>query len=152
MTAEQDLVERIQRIEDYISITELKARYLRAVDSRDWDLLESVFLADATFVSLTGVTSQGTAGWLERAKGALEGSWSVHHAHMPEISIERDTATGIWALEDYVGFASGKTVHGYGHYKETYQRTPDGWRISRYAISRLREEWTETVVRPAFGT
>jgi hypothetical protein len=147
-----DVPERIQRLEDYIAISELKARYLRAIDSHDWSLLESVFAPDASVTLLTGAVSRGGAAFAERVGRVLGEGWSSHHGHTPELSIDGDTASGIWAMEDYLGLPSGQGVRGYGHYTETYSRTPGGWRIAATSMTRLREETEEAKVRPAFTT
>jgi hypothetical protein len=71
---------------------------------------------------------------------------TVHHGHMPEIEIiSSTTAKGIWAMEDVLRWPAGaavKTLHGYGHYHETYRKTEDGWRIQSSRLSRLRVDIT----------
>jgi hypothetical protein len=69
---------------------------------------------------------------------------TVHHGHMPEISIEsEDRARGIWVLADYNVFdqapwGSG-TFRGYGHYHETYVRDASaGWQIHTLRLSYIR--------------
>jgi hypothetical protein len=63
---------------------------------------------------------------------------------MPEIEITgADTATGTWAMFDYVEFPpapSGERVglQGYGHYTEEYVREEGEWRIKSLHLSRLR--------------
>ena len=67
---------------------------------------------------------------------------TVHHGHMPEITLTSDTtATGIWAMEDKLWWPEGSPIthlHGYGHYHETYEKGPDGWRIKTLKLTRLR--------------
>jgi hypothetical protein len=64
--------------------------------------------------------------------------FSVHHGHTPEIEIVDDhTATGIWAMSDYLRMP-GLNIVGYGHYHEEYRRCDDGvWRISKARVTRL---------------
>jgi SnoaL-like protein len=67
---------------------------------------------------------------------------SVHHGHMPEITLTSwETATGIWAMYDYVETDNGSIgFHGYGHhYYEAYVKDPvRGWLISTFELRRLR--------------
>ncbi len=49
----------------------------------------------------------------------------------------RDSATGIWAMEDvhiYPGDGPRVGHHGYGHYTEEYVRQPEGWRFKRIQV------------------
>ncbi len=52
---------------------------------------------------------------------------TVHHGHMPEITLLSDTtARGIWAMEDKLWWPEGSPLvhlHGYGHYHETYEKS-----------------------------
>jgi hypothetical protein len=61
---------------------------------------------------------------------------------MPEIELTSPkTAKGVWAMEDVLRWPDGaaiKTLHGYGHYHETYTRTAQGWLIQSSRLSRLR--------------
>jgi len=44
-------------------------------------------------------------------------------------------------MEDKLRWPEGspvRTMHGYGHYHETYERTDDGWRIKTITLTRLR--------------
>jgi hypothetical protein len=38
--------------------------------------------------------------------------------------------------------AALKTLHGFGHYHETYRRLEDGWRIQTSTLTRLRVDIT----------
>ena len=148
--------ERSQAIEE---IKQLKARYFRAIDLKDWALLKSVFAEDvildyraaATDPSganlvpdSTGDILRGRDRAVETIEASLAGISTVHHGHMPEIEITGDaTATGIWAMSDILGFPPGGAVSkmlGYGHYAETYVRTPEGWKIASLKLTRLRIE------------
>ena len=67
---------------------------------------------------------------------------TVHHGHMPEIEIlSPTTARGVWAMEDKLRWPEGspiQTMHGYGHYHETYELVDGAWRISTLTLTRLR--------------
>jgi len=61
---------------------------------------------------------------------------------MPEIEITGpDTATGIWAMFDYVEFPSEQApvgLRGYGHYHEHYRKLDGAWYIASMRLARLR--------------
>jgi hypothetical protein len=145
-------IERLAAIED---IKQLKARYFRCMDTKDWAGFADVFASDAV-MDMRGEMRDGTTegeglttGNHEIAafvRGAVDAITTVHHGHMPEIEItSATTATGIWAMEDKLRWPEGapiSTLHGYGHYHEQYERTADGWRISRTTLTRLRIDVT----------
>ena len=61
----------------------------------------------------------------------LDGVSTVHHGHMPEITLVSPTeATGIWSMEDKIKWPDGRTLHGYGLSRATASRT-EQWRIAR---------------------
>lgn len=138
-------IERLLAVEE---IKQLKARYLRAVDTKDWDLLAQVFAPDAVSgPNERGDVTEGREKIVDRLRGALGAVTTVSHAHSPEIDITSPSAaTGVWVQEDQLwGFPAGTsgTMHGYGHYHDTYVRTADGWRIAATRLTRLRVETTD---------
>ena len=136
MTDGQDDIEAIKR---------LKARYFRCLDTRDWEGWGRVFATDAVLeVPEAEVVEHGREAIVASVSAALTGATTVHHGHMPEIELTGpDTATGIWAMFDYVEWPpseSGSRVglQGYGHYREEYVREDGEWRIARTRLERLR--------------
>lgn len=120
---------------DREAIKEVKARYFYAVDSRNWDLLASVFTDDATFHSASlqrPVT--GRSAILELFHALHDGGFSVHHGHNPQIAFTGpDTAKATWAYDDRIHFSGGESFHGFGHYYDEYLRSADDagiWQIS----------------------
>jgi SnoaL-like domain len=129
--------------DDIEAIKQLKARYFRLMDTKDWDGLAAVFTREVE-IDVTGEgggVTHGVSEYLPVLRELLDGVITVHHGHMPEIDvISPTTATGIWALEDELWWPDGSPLahmHGFGHYHETYEKTPDGWRISSMTITRL---------------
>lgn len=134
-----------------LEISALKARYFRTMDSKDWAGLEAVFApdleADFRAAAVQWDESQltyGAAEYIAKLRPILEPITTVHHGHMPEITIETpDSASGIWAMEDKLWVSEGsplpfRWLHGYGHYHERYVRLSDGWRIKSIRLTRLR--------------
>jgi hypothetical protein len=135
------------------AIEALKARYFRAMDMKDWAALEAVFTTDlvADFRDATPqhqpeMLIHGVKPYLAMLAPTLEKVITVHHGHMPEISIQDDDhATGIWAMEDLLwpGPHSDlpfRRLHGWGHYHESYRREDGEWKIAATRLTRLNVE------------
>ncbi|MBW8482588.1 nuclear transport factor 2 family protein [Actinomadura parmotrematis] len=140
MTRLEDLVHRAD-------IGELLARYARAVDEGEWDLLDTVFTADAEIdLSSTG----GPKGTREQVKAWLAEtlpSWPGRQHLLGPASVSFDergasvrapfTDTLSPSREMVRADASG-LIRGGGVYHHTLVRAPDGWR-SR--AMRLEQQW-----------
>ena len=99
-------MDRTQELVEIEAIKQLKARYQRAVDTKDWDLMRSVLAPDATSVYSDGKYRfegrEAIVTFLADGLGTPE-IQSMHHAHTPEIEITSEsTAKGTWYLEDFV--------------------------------------------------
>lgn len=140
-----------EKIAATLEIHAIKARYFRTMDMKDWAGLEATFAPDlvADFRESTGEPDEsqlthGAAPYVAKLAPILEHIQTVHHGHMPEITIESpDRATGIWAMEDKLWVQEGsplpfKWMHGYGHYHERYVRIGGEWRIQEIRLSRIR--------------
>lgn len=133
------------RLSDTEAIKVLKARYFRLLDTKRWEEWAGVFAEDVRMeVPEADLVLDGRAAVVENVSSALAGTTTVHHGHMPEIEITgTDTATGVWAMFDYVEWPSTGTsgrvgLCGYGHYYDTYVRDGGQWRIARTRLERLR--------------
>jgi len=129
---------------DIEAIKQLKARYFRTLDTKDWEAYRQVFTDDVVIDTSEsgGERIEGADAFLEYLGTALAGTTTVHQGHMPEISLTSDTtATGIWALHDIVIWPGGMRLDGYGHYHETYVKTDDGWRIASSKLTRLHADF-----------
>ncbi len=134
--------------DDLEEIRQLKARYFRCMDTKDWDGLAAVFTDDVE-IDMTGEgagVTHSVAEYMPFLRDAIEEVTTVHHGHMPEITFTSpDTATGIWSMEDQLWWPPGSPIahlHGFGHYHETYERTAGGWRIKTMRLSRLHRVFT----------
>ena len=60
---------------------------------------------------------------------------------MPEIELTSPTtATGTWAMEDWLRWPDGRELHGAGHYHEEYEKVDGRWRITKMTLTRLRTD------------
>ncbi len=118
-------IEKLMAIEQ---IKQLKARYFRTLDTKDWDGYQAVYAPDAVLdcrhamYARNPVTGEavangkvipeaeavvesrlthGAAAIRAEVEAGVRDMVTVHHGHMPEIRVTSPTtATGIWAMED----------------------------------------------------
>jgi uncharacterized protein (TIGR02246 family) len=132
-------------------IKQLKARYFRTMDTKDWDGMRDVF-ADDVVVDTTdsgGNVISGADEFMAFLQPVLQDVVTVHHGHMPEIALTSPTtARGIWSMEDMLRYADGGEMHGYGHYHETYEFAGDTWRIKTLTLTRLRTDFSPAPTAP----
>ena len=149
-------VERLLAIED---IKQLKARYFRFVDTKNWAGVASLFAPDARFTR-SGATSvldpwsgsyhppvpaepdvrTGRMQIVEMIRAAVEHMRTVHHGYTPEIEIlDGHTASGIWAMSDEILDRDHRLIlRGRGYYHESYERGVEGWLIKTSRIERIQ--------------
>lgn len=132
-------------MDDVEAIRQLKARYCRLMDTKDWVAYRQLFIDDVVMDTTEsgGGVIEGADDFLAFLVEAIGDVTTVHHCHTPEIELTAPTtAAGVWAMEDMLRFPDGSELHGYGHYHETYVKTADGWRIASSRLSRLRMDFT----------
>jgi hypothetical protein len=133
-------------------IKQLKARYFRCMDTKDWAGFEAVFAPDA-MVDYTppegnsaNWSASGLANIVAFVRRIVEPAITVHHGHMPEVELTSPTtARAVFAMEDLIWWPEGshpRTLHGWGHYHETYTKTDGNWVIKTLRLTRLRVEQT----------
>lgn len=131
--------------DDVEAIKQLKARYFRLLDTKDWDGFRLLFADDVAIDTTAAGGSVTTSAdeFVAFLVDVLADAVTVHQGHMPEIELTGpDSATGVWALHDIVIFPTGRRLDGYGHYRETYTRTEDGWRIASSTLTRLHQDFS----------
>lgn len=134
------------------AIKQLKARYCRYLDAKDWAAWRSLFTDD--FLSDTseagGMLIRGADDFVAFTRRGIgrPAQATAHQVHAPEIELtSATTARGVWALQDVVRFGPGVTLVGYGHYHETYENIGGRWLIKSSKLTRLRED----IVTPLFS-
>ena len=123
-------------------IKQLKARYFRLMDTKQWQDWAQVFTEDAVLQwgPEESHVFHGRDAIVNGVRQALREATTCHHGHMPEIEVEaEDRARGIWAMYDYVETPQF-VLNGFGHYHEEYRRRDGAWRIHRLRLTRLRED------------
>ena len=125
---------------DVEAIKQLKARYFRLMDNKEWDAWGEVFTQEARLQwgEAEEDSATGRAGIVAAVSRAVGPAVTCHHGHMPEIAVQdADQASAIWAMEDIVQTPE-YDLHGYGHYSDEYRRVDGKWRISRTHLTRLK--------------
>lgn len=130
-------------MDDLEAIRQLKARYFRTMDTKDWPGMRQVF-ADNVVVDTSeagGGLVRGADEFMSFLEEVLRDAVTVHQGHMPEIELTSSTtATGVWALNDIVIWPDGTRLAGYGHYHETYEKAGGHWRIKSSRLTRLHTD------------
>ena len=142
-----------ERLSDLYAIHQLKSRYFRYLDTKQWDLWRPLFADDLLFFAEESVFPKATTpsqtggdNFVEYVSNLLETAISVHHGHMPDIEFQSDhEATGVWAMYDWVDDPDkGFAIQGFGHYHEKYRKGADGnWQIADMRLTRLRTTFIE---------
>jgi hypothetical protein len=141
-------MDAIKRLLIIREIQELKARYFRTLDGKDWDGFGAVFTTDCRFAAartpedLDPDPRLGREVIVKSVRRNVGRALTLHQGFMPEIEVVSPIAAkAIWAMSDIVEFSDGKPfkrLSGAGHYHETYALQDDRWMIDSLKLSRLR--------------
>jgi hypothetical protein len=141
--------------DEFEAIRQLKARYCRFLDAKDADGWRNVFTTDVVVLldmavstggadPMTAVAAEGPESrdtFVPMVLTSLENAATMHHCHTPEITLTSPvTATGFWAMEDWIIFGNGNELHGAGHYHETYEKQDGTWRIRTLHLTRTIQQ------------
>jgi SnoaL-like domain len=140
-------VDDVYRLLAIEQIKQVRARYFRYVDTKNWRGLRELFCENATLHfedSQKGLQRLDEA--MDFVRTALADAVSIHHGHMPEIDLEsEDRAHGTWAMNDELYWPENSrnpfgilSSRGAGYYHETYRRSDGVWRIASLRLTRLR--------------
>jgi hypothetical protein len=149
MSAAVDFASLVDELKSREEIKELKAKYCRFVDTKQWDRLAALFDEKASFEGFGSAPNGADAAtFVLGVSTRMVSATTVHHCHTPEIVFENaNEARGLWAMEDYVQFAPGTVVveangspgfRGFGHYEERYLRRDGRWRLLSLRLTRIR--------------
>jgi hypothetical protein len=101
-------------VDDIEAIKQLKARYFRTMDTKDWDAMREVFTDDVVMDTTAsgGNVITGAEQCIAFLREAIGDVVTVHHGHTPEIELKSPTtAVGIWAMEDMLRWPGGRGLH-----------------------------------------
>jgi 3-phenylpropionate/cinnamic acid dioxygenase small subunit len=125
----------LQEISDRLEISDLLTRYTRAIDAKDFELLDTCFTPDA-FVDYT--SSGGIKGaypevraWLAKALAPFPAM--MHFVGNSSVELDGDQAkTRTYVINPMAVAADGGSRHAFtvdAHYDDKLVRTSEGWRI-----------------------
>jgi len=124
----------VQEVADKLEIQELLFRYARAVDTKDWELLEAVFTPDAhlDYTSAGGPAAgrDEVVAWLARSLALLP--VTQHYITNLEIELDGDRARvrAMFYNPMQLPGMTDMSACG-GNYLHEVVRTPAGWRSER---------------------
>ena len=148
MTSDTDL----RTLLDERAILQVVTRYARALDTKNFALLDDVFLADATGDLASPTTLVGVDAIRARIRAALEHlDESQHLLGNHEIEVDGDTATHRCYLQaQHVRHAAvgGPNYIVAGRYEDRFVRTEAGWRIAHRALIVMWMDGNRAVVYP----
>ncbi len=138
-------IERIKRV---------KYAYLRCLDQKDWEGIAELLLPDAVAEYSGGNYSYAGRDEIVRFISTNMGSESFHSSHRvhhPEIDINGDAATAVWALEDTIVDSEwGFVLFGAAFYDDSFRKVDGRWLIERTAYRRSFEAMVPTASVPGF--
>lgn len=126
---------------DKEAIERLKYRYLRALDTKDWDTFADTLTDDVTGDYGDRLHFTNRTELVEYMRSSLgPGVITEHRVTHPEITVDGDQASAVWYLQDRVIVTEFNfMLIGAGFYNDTYRRTPEGWKISATGYDRTYE-------------
>lgn len=145
----EDLMKRVQRLEDIEAIKSLQAKYWRCLDTKEWDEMGECFPPKFhTFLNNGRVVydhyegDDGLRKYYEDNMPA-EAMISQHNGHTPEIVVAEDgkTAHAKWYLHDFlIIHPTNYNVRGTAIYDIDYGKFDGVWLITDIGYQRIYEE------------
>ncbi len=129
-------------VSDRLALSDVLDAYARGIDTKDFALVQSLFTDDAALDYTAFGGPKGTAAkvfdWIANAVTAFP--MTQHHITNRVFSIDGDEATSTADLLAVMGMGSGdgklNMMFTGGIYKDTFQRTAQGWKISQRVCDR----------------
>jgi hypothetical protein len=106
-----DLATLVREERDVREISQLKYRYLRTLDTKDWDGFEQCFVPEATgdYNGLVFDDRSALVGYMRANLG--EGLVTLHQAHHPEIEVDFEATYNLGDLPGFQLKGPGEHTH-----------------------------------------
>lgn len=131
-------------VKDRLAIYELKARYCRLLDTKQWDEWAQLFTPDYVLdVSAAGggAPIHGRDAAMASVLASIGQAVTAHQVHFPEITLNGDEALAVFPMQDRVIFGAGRpSITGYGHYHDRLVRRDGEWKIAALKLTRLHTD------------
>lgn len=135
-------------------IKRLKYRYLRYLDGKEWAAFTETLSPGITakYGKFVFDNRDDLVAFMRKHMGRNE-FLTEHFAGHPEITVDGDTAHGLWRLSDTVLIpAENVMMRGSAEYEDEYARDEDGrWRITRTGYERTYEYVVKLEDLPSFA-
>jgi ketosteroid isomerase-like protein len=130
-----ELLERLRELEDRQALASLMNRYVAAVDAFDWEAWGACWAPDAIADFGRSGALEGRDAIVEAARARQDGYEGMQHLIAnAEFDVTGDSAEGYGNLL----FSAAKPRQAIcGKYRWEFERTTDGWRITRAQLKRL---------------
>jgi len=134
----------LQQLIDEKAIVEVMNAYTRALDTKNWELLESTMAPDGTadFGDLAGVgtldSPQALVELCRRSFRNLRATQHLQGNYVVKIDGESAKAScNIQASHFQEGLPGGETFFVFARYQDRFVRTPEGWRIKHRRLETI---------------
>ncbi|NGY03936.1 nuclear transport factor 2 family protein [Solimonas terrae] len=147
------------RIATQLAIMQVKARYCRFLDTKNWTEYAALFTDDFELDVSEGSSLpviRGRDAALTQIRASIGDARTAHQVHTPEIEFVGDNeARVIWAMQDRVLFGAEHAARvglagltGYGHYHERYVRQNGVWKLAASRLTRLHLDLQPVAAKP----
>lgn len=132
---------RLQQLEDFKAICDLKHRYFISCDRHDVPAVRECFAPVGAVIEFEGFPrceSRDQLVEMMNSFGGREGFFTMHHGHNPQIDFSgKDTASGVWALYfSSIHIGTRQLTQIAGEYHEEYVRIDRRWYIQTSSFKR----------------
>ncbi|NBA98352.1 nuclear transport factor 2 family protein [Pseudomonas sp. R5(2019)] len=125
-------------------IKQLKARYFRAIDTCNIELLQGMLTEDVT-LSFKSPAYEFHVNGLGDALDFYRTSFTktrlaTHNGHTPEIEVDGDQAKALWYLSYvFINLEENTHMHGSAIYQDRYVKHGERWMIAETGYETLLE-------------
>lgn len=138
-------------LDDVMAIEQLKYRYLRCVDLHLWDELAETLAEDVSASYGERLSYDSRDDVVRGLSGQMNDIVTEHRVTHPEITVDGDSATGRWYLQDRVIVpAYSVMIIGAAFYDDAYERRDGRWVITRTGYTRTYEATMDLKDVPSF--
>ena len=123
---------------DAEAIAQALYRYARALDRKDWAMLDTVFAPDIVTDWGVGTPVAGRELVVANIRRNLDHLRAQHLFGNMTVNVSGDTAESVAAIRAmHVGTVDGKdaTLEAIGEYFCAWKRLPEGWRATRIRLA-----------------
>lgn len=125
-------------------IKQLKARYFRAIDTCNLEMLQGILTPDIKLAFRSPAYEFQLQG-LDKALDFYQTSFTptrlaMHNGHTPEIEVDGDQASGLWYLNYvFINLEEKTHMHGGAIYQDRYVKREGRWWIAETGYQTLLE-------------